>query len=97
MDMRVFSTSRNTYKGKVYKATKSLTIGFTGSEVTMLWVSHFLSTALSIKALAPRRVRGNGFKVTWGGNKQIKNIVAPWLDKGATIFLERKALIISTI
>jgi hypothetical protein len=92
-----FSTSHNTYKGKVYKATKSLTLGFTGTFLAMHKVSSILSEKLSIKLVTPRINSGKGFKVTWGGNKQIKNIVAPWLYKGATIFLERKALIISTI
>lgn len=91
-----FNTSRNTYKGKVYKATKSLTLGFTGTFFAMQKVSSILSEKLSIKLVTPRINSGKGFKVAWGGNKQIKNIVAPWLYKGATIFLERKALIIST-
>jgi intein/homing endonuclease len=91
-----FSTSYNTYKGKVYKATRSLAFEFTGSELTMLKVSQLLSTTLSINSPVPRRMSGNGFRVCWGGNKQIKNIVAPWIYKDATIFLERKALIIST-
>jgi hypothetical protein len=90
-----FSTSRNVYKGKVYRETKSLTIGFTGTFLAMQKVSLILSEKLLIKYLTPRINTGKGFKVTWGGNKQIKNIVAPWIYKDATIFLERKKLIIS--